>query len=366
MLKKIYIDGFRHFKNFTLTPRQQVTLLSGLNGTGKTTIIEVMSRLQLFLVNSLPVTSLCQQTDIPKWEIKDYGSISSTLGIDFDINEVNYSYEIEVRHNFKESICRVEKEILRIDSRSVFSSISGNADVTSDDNRTFSYPVDWTFTGLMVAERNSSKIREFLRLMRENIFPVSINPFAMSSTHQENEPILNLDGSNFSAWYDYLLGKQIAVVANAFNEISSFVPGFKQFIFDKEGKSKELVADIFINKSQAYRLTFENLSHGQKVLCLLHLLIRICPESSTILIDEFENFLSPVELQPLYDAAQDAFEEKNVQFVFVSHHQKTMNWFEDSAIILSFSGNPSFVRIDTFSSDSGISIGEHLMAKLDI
>lgn len=366
MLKKIYIDSFRHFKNFTLDPHQQTTLLSGLNGTGKTTIIEIISRLQLFLVNALPVTSLCQPKDIPKWEVRDYGSSSSTLGFDIEVNGAIFSYEIEIKHNFKESICRVEKEILKIDNRSIFSGISGNAEVATDDNRQLNYPVDWNFTGLTLAERNSSKIRKFRELVRENIFPVSINPFAMSSTHQEHESVLNLDGSNFSAWYDYLGDNQLPVIANTFNEIKSFVPGFKQFVFDKSGKSRELVADIFISKTQAYRLPFEDLSHGQKILCLLHLLIRICPENATILIDEFENFLSPIELQPLYDAAQDAFEEKNVQFIFVSHHQKTMNWFQDSAMILSFSGNPSFVRIEKFShDDSCISVVECLAAKLE-
>lgn len=366
MLKKIYIDGFRHFKNFSFEPYEQNTLLSGLNGTGKTTIVEVQNRLQLFLTNSLPVTALCGMDDIPIWDIKEYGSSSTTLGIAIDVGDANYSYELEVRHNFKESICRVEKETLIINGSSVFSSAGGNAEVTTDDDRHFSYPVDWNFTGLMVAKRSGSKIRDFLGIIQENLFSVSINPFAISSEHQESESILKLDGTNFSAWYDYLRDKQLAVIASTFSEIGSFVPGFKQFTFDQEGKSKELIADILISKSQAYRLPFKSLSHGQKILCLLHLLIRVCPTNSTIFIDEFENFLSPIELQPLYDVAQSAFEEKNTQFIFVSHHQKTMNWFQDSAFILSFSGSPAFVRIEKFISDSGITIAEHLMANQEV
>jgi predicted ATPase len=366
MLTNIHIDGFRHFKNFDLKPHQQTTLLSGLNGTGKTTIIEVVNRIQLFLVNSLPVTSLCNPADIPKWEFKEYASFSSTLGIDLEVDGKNYSYEVEVKHNFKDSICRVDREILKIGNKSIFSSSGGNADVMTDDNRKFSYPVNWAFTGLIVAERNNSKIREFIKTIKDSIFSISINPFVISSSHQEHEQILNLDGSNFSAWYDYILDKQISVIASTFSEISSFIPGFKQFIFNKEGKSKEILADIFINKTQPYRLPFENLSHGQKALCLLHLLIRVCPENSTILIDEFENFLSPVELQPLYDAAQDAVEERNIQFIFVSHHHKTMNWFQDSAIILSFSGNPPFIRVENFPTKDGISISEHLITESGI
>jgi predicted ATPase len=366
MLNKIYIDGFRHFKNFTLEPYQQTTLLSGLNGTGKTTIIEAISRLQLFLVNSLPVTDLCQQNDIPKWEDKGIGVFSTTLGFTIDINKITYIYEVEIRHNLRDSIRRVQKESLKIDNSSAFLSNEGNATMITDDGKTMNYPVDWTFTGLVVAQRNSSKIRQFLTIIRNNIFAASINPFAISSTHQEQESILKIDGSNFSAWFDYLLDKQFLAIANTLQEINSFIPGFRQFRFDQNGKNKELYVDISINPVQNYRLTFDSLSHGQKILCLLHLLIKICPESSTILIDEFENFLAPVELQPLYDAAQDAFEENGIQFIFVSHHHRTMNWFQDSAVILSFSGTPAFVRVEDFSTNDGLSIDEHLMAQLDV
>lgn len=362
MLKKIYIDGFRHFKNFSFEPYEQATLLSGLNGTGKTTIVELVARLQLFLVKGMPVSSLCTPHDIPRWEAVGYGNYSTTLGMEIVKHQISFEYEIEIKHNFRESFCRVAHEILKIDGEIIFSSKEGKATVKSDDNRTFEYPVDWSLTGLTLAARNNSKIHNFLNLIKKNIYTVSINPFSISSFHKEEESILHWDGSNFSAWYAHLLDGEISAVASAFSEIAAFVPGFKQLVFEKEGKSKELVADISLSDSQAYRLSFENLSHGQKVLCILHLLIRVCPENSTILIDEFENFLAPVELQPLYDAAQDAFEEKNTQFIFVSHHQKTLNWFHDSAFILKFSGSPAFVRMEKFPSEAGLSIGEYLMA----
>ena len=366
MLKKIYIDGFRHFKNFSFEPYDHATLLSGLNGTGKTSIVETVNKLQLFLVKGLPVTSLCPPCDIPIWAKKVYGDFSTTLGLDLEISDAKYSYELEVRHNFKNSTCRAQRETLKVNGQNVFSSSTGDAEVVTDDNRTFTYPVDWAFTGLMVAERNSSKIKEFLKSISDHIFSISINPFSMASGHQEPAPILDLDGSNFSAWYECLLGRQVATVVKTFAELSSFIPGFKQFVLSKEGKRSFLTADVLISNSQTYQLPFENLSHGQKILCLLHLLIRICPENSTILVDEFENFLAPVELQPLYDVAQDAFEEKNTRFIFVSHHQKTMNWFHDSAFILSFSGAPSFVRLEKFRLENGLDLIECLKSEQEI
>lgn len=372
MLKKIYIDGFRHFKNFSFEPQEKVSLLTGLNGTGKTAILELLYRLQKFLVSGWPVTSLCQAQDIPRWTINENDDHSVILALEIQKDSVLFDYEIEIRYHFRTSSCRVEREILKMDDKTIFSSTQGKAlvfhapDAAEPLNFGLSYPVDWSFTGLKLSARDNSKMAFFVNTVRQNLYAISINPFSIPSSHQEQEAILNMDGSNFSAWYASLLDGQITSVAGTFIEIAAFIPGFKQFVFEKEGKSKELVADIVIGPSQAYRLPFENLSHGQKVLCILHLLIRACPENSTILIDEFENFLSPVELQPLYDAAQDAFEEKNTQFIFVSHHQKTLNWFQDSAFVLKFSGSPAFVRIETFPAESDISIGEYLMTGLDV
>lgn len=365
MFEKIYIDGFRHFKNFSFEPYAQDTLLSGFNGTGKTTIVEIVNRLQLFLINNFPVTSLCQSSDIPRWDLKEYGNTTTTFELITVIDSCRFSYSIKIRHNLKESICRVQEETLYMDSASIFRSIEGNATVVTDDSKKLNYPVDWSFTGLTIAGRSNSKIRQFLQYVHKNIFAISLNPYAISSEHQEPETIIDLWGSNFSAWYDYLLNEQITLVASTFSEIKLFIPGFKQFAFDKEGKSKELVADIFISSDQEYRLPFKNLSHGQKILCILHLLIKIAPKDSIIMIDEFENFLSPTELQPLFDAAQDVVEEKNVQFIFVSHHPKTMNWFQNSAFILSFSGTPSFVRIKKFIPDENITIDEHLITTME-
>ena len=41
-LKKIYIDSFKGFKNFSMDINENITVLVGENGTGKTTILEII------------------------------------------------------------------------------------------------------------------------------------------------------------------------------------------------------------------------------------------------------------------------------------------------------------------------------------
>jgi AAA15 family ATPase/GTPase len=114
------------------------------------------------------------------------------------------------------------------------------------------------------------------------------------------------------------------------------------------------VADIFMPPNTRYRLPFNSLSHGQKILSILHLLVRVAPANSTIAIDELENFLAPSELQPLYNAFQDAYEERNIQFILISHHPRTLNWYTDSAIVLSFAGNPPTLQARNFIEENEV------------
>ncbi len=56
------------------------------------------------------------------------------------------------------------------------------------------------------------------------------------------------------------------------------------------------------------------------------------------------------------------YEEKNVQCILVSHHQLTMNWFRNNAIIFKYSDDNSFICLDYFSEENinKISIEEYL------
>jgi ABC-type transporter Mla maintaining outer membrane lipid asymmetry ATPase subunit MlaF len=75
------------------------------------------------------------------------------------------------------------------------------------------------------------------------------------------------------------------------------------------------------------------------------------PEGSTLVIDEFENHLSPAELQPLYDLVQAQQDSCDFQIIIVSHHQKTLNWYHDNALIFSLNGTPAHIKTDEFKPD---------------
>ena len=359
MLKRIYIDGFRHFKNFTLNFKAPHTLLCGLNGTGKTTVVEIISRLQVFILGISSINSLYCGDNIPRWEETSFGEFVATLNFMVTIEEDSFEYELSIKYNVKETICRVEQETLRLNAIILYTSKHGDALVRTNDLKDIEYPIDCNISGLQLASRQNNYIKQFLIYVQKNIFALSINPFTDFSESKENKDFLALDCNNFSAWYEELLNNNIASVVRSFDYIKPFIKGFKQFSHPLASFSnKTLFVDL--QNKDTYQLLFNELSHGQKILCILYLVFHTCPENSVICIDEFENFLSPVELQPLYNLIQDIYEEKNVQCILVSHHQKTLNWFQDSAFILSYSSDSTFIRLKDFSEEKNISIGDYL------
>jgi len=56
MLKRIFADNFRALVNFEFRPGPRMSLLLGGNGTGKTTVFDVLGSLRDLLVLGRPVS----------------------------------------------------------------------------------------------------------------------------------------------------------------------------------------------------------------------------------------------------------------------------------------------------------------------
>jgi predicted ATPase len=55
MLKRLYVDNYKCLVNFTL-PLQELTLLLGTNGAGKTSVLDVMFALRQLLSGTAKIT----------------------------------------------------------------------------------------------------------------------------------------------------------------------------------------------------------------------------------------------------------------------------------------------------------------------
>lgn len=359
MISEIYIDGFRLFSGFRLNLKDGATLLCGLNGTGKSSVVEMVHRLKMFIGFGETVDRLCPQDDIPVWEKQPQGAFTTRLGLKLEIMGKIFSYEVEILHNLRDKLSRVEKEILSVKDEIIYKSEQGKVKIFRSDERQGEFPVAWNTSGLHLLDLVNKNASLFIKYIRENIFTVCPNPARMDSFNSGREKTPDYDGQNFSAWYAWIESNHLRQAVEAMEDIARIFPGFKQFAFVEHGASRELVGKIG-DMEHEYPISFGQFSQGQKVLALFYMLVRTCPPNSTIMIDEMENHVSIVELQPLYDLANTASEERNIQFVFVSHNPKTINWYQTEAILLSASGFPATISIEQYNPNPDMTIEDRL------
>jgi predicted ATPase len=357
MLKDIYIDNYRRFLN-TKISFGETALIAGKNGSGKTTLVSLLNKIKRFIINTDStghLDELITIADLPRWQKSDRGQAETHVILTFSMGEDDtlYTYELKIQHNFLELKCHISFEKLSIVSDVLykydFTKDRDTSYVTTDDGRKFSYGVDWKHSGLLVASRVSSKIRKFINAINNEFHVFILAPD--SPVQNKDNTQLDISGNNFSQWYSKMLKSDIEVAHNVLNSYNNFLPNFgRAFISDKG----EFTISEKAEGKQHFEIAFSELSIGQQKLSIYYALFKMLPDASILVFDEFENHLSPAELQPLYDLVQKEQDERDLQIILVSHHHKTLNWYHDSAFVFSLSGFPAHSKIDKFDSDNSI------------
>jgi AAA15 family ATPase/GTPase len=369
MLKEIYIDNYRRFLNTKINFGKTV-LIAGKNGTGKTSFVALLEKIKRFIVNTDStghIAELVSVNDVPRWQKADRGTAETHFMLTFKINEAIYVYELKIQYNLTESKCRILCEKLSIAGAVAYDFMleknENEAVVITDDHRQFSYGVDWSHSGLGIASRVNSNIRQFIAEINTHLCVFILAPDALDApdykTNRADTTELLSSGGNFSHWYATMLTRNIEVAADVLASYKDFIKNIdRAFINDKTG---EFTISEKSEGKQKFEIGFSELSTGQQKLCIYYALFKMLPDGATLVFDEFENHLSPAELQPLYDIAQHEQDERDLQIILVSHHHKTLNWYHDAALVFSLSGMPAHSKTDAFNPDSvGATLEQYL------
>src|SRR4030067_3806848 len=94
MLTRIYIDNFRCLVNFELR-LDRLNLLLGDNGTGKTTVFDVLRRIQQFVTASAKVSSVFPAQDLTRWQ----SGRRQRFALNLQIEQVCYTYSLAVEND---------------------------------------------------------------------------------------------------------------------------------------------------------------------------------------------------------------------------------------------------------------------------
>ena len=357
MIRKLEIHNYKLFRNFALELDGGVNLLCGPNGSGKTSVIEIVYALTRFLAipdhsdtiacsveDAFPFRTFC------RWctEENGWGEMSVKLEIESDEQPL-YIYDLTVRYNFLEKISRVQHESLRLGEALLLRFQEGRIEMFTDDEKKLAFRSDWKRSGLVVGSSNNSRIRRFGKQVA-SLYAFHLVPALMKQDVEKPMETLDLYGENLAAWRFLRATQQLMRQARVVEQSKYFIPGLVDIRYIKKGDWHALAVKVEFN-GRENDIEFNELSDGQKTLLALYSILANIPNGSTVLIDEPENFLALSELQPWLEAMNDAWEERDIQFIIISHNPRTLNWHNKNAMILSLEGTPPKVVVERRTDD---------------
>lgn len=327
MLKKMYIHNYKCFVNFEIEFSNLVLLL-GTNGSGKTSIFDVLFYIRRLVVDNAKIYDVFSTEDLTVW----MDSPEQVFELHVEGNGGSYIYKLHVMHQIELGRLRIEKETLSFNDKPLFSFEQGDIQLYNDSfGQGPIFTFDWFLSGLsMVAPRNDNTKLMWFKNWIKMVFILNLYPKSISSVSEEKSSWLNRNGTNFVSWYRYISHVQQDRIFDLFTYLRESIPGFDSIKFDEAGK--QMILKIgFKNtekKSKTFFFDLSQLSDGQRVLLILHmLLISLKDMGHTLFLDEPENYVALAEIQPWLMELSDACGTSIPQVVIISHHPELIDYF---------------------------------------
>jgi len=366
MLKRLYVDNFRCLVDFELN-FDSINLFLGDNGAGKSTIFDVLGKLQLLITSGDAVEDIFKQSDLTRWQSNE----KQTFELEILGNNGIYKYQLELiteigTNHFENDISSEklwfnEDPLLDVDMEKL--------KIYSDDGR-ISYSSRYNFSQSIIRFLKSDDNQKII-WFRERVSRLAllkISPNAIVSESLDTSQFLDKKMENFVSWYRYIFADNQNKLAQLTESLQEILDGFVSFKLEKIGQKAVILKLIFkIEESnQNIEYTFEELSDGQKILVVLYsLFYGLESQDYTLCIDEPENFLALPEIQPWLFQLYDLCSEGKLQALLISHHPQLIDYLLSSPIGYWFERQAhSSVKVKPINSElqkcneSGLSMSE--------
>ena len=323
MLKELYIDNYKCLVNFTFSP-QNINLLLGENGTGKSTLFEVLRKLKQFITEGKDI-SIFSHESLTRWQ----KSPSQNFELSIAIQNRIYRYKLSIEHNKAKSLSRIQSEQLFVDEQLLFDFKLGVIRLFRDD---FSagpeYPFDWSQPGLAtISTRNDNQLLSAFKKYMQSLLVIKPDPMTIGTESRHEEKQLSYHCDNFASWYRHLLQEQQDDVFDLTLKLRDIFPGFHSFGIPKDGELRVLTIGIKSENGETIFYRLDELSDGQRMIILLYALLYLNSKNHVCLcIDEPENFLALPEIQPWLIRLYDLCEDRRIQAFLISHNPEIINY----------------------------------------
>ena len=359
MLKRFYADNFRCLINFELK-LDEANVFLGANGTGKTSVLTVLRKLQHLIVRGGRIDDVFPTRDLTLGQSRK----EQRFELETSVDEHTFAYGLTVDHDPSRKRMRIIEETLEHDGRPIFEFGNGSAQFYDDDyEKGPKYPFDWNLSGVgALNERpDNKKLTQFKKDIGNYVIAGTCPPLIRPETREEEEflePLME----NFVGWYRHYSQENMGAVGTLFDSLRESLPNFEAMRLRESGENSRALKAVFRSPSmKTVEYGLDQLSDGQRALIALYSLIVLTDDRRvSLFIDEPDNYLALREIQPWLAHATDRCGDSLEQIVIVSHHPITIDQMAGAHGLWFFRDGDGPVRVsnEPRAASGGLSISE--------
>ena len=366
MITRISIDNYKLFVNFEMKP-SNISLIMGRNGTGKSTLFEVLTCLQYFVSGRSPV-SIFSDSTLTWWQ----NSLVQSFELDITGNGGIYTYKLQVEHQTRGEKQRLLAEEVYFDSKLIYKSDLADVQLFRDDfTEGPSFSKDWSQSGLpFLGNRGDNTRVTWLKEWFQNLLVVKLVPPIMKGSCDESEDELDSLGRNFVGWYRSHVANDMKITVQLYDMLKESIVGFEGISIIKMGdvyrflvkKSSEIDNQIPRFKES----DFTDLSDGERSLIALHaILLKLQEKDTVVCLDEPDNYIALQEIQPWILNLKEIADNSLSQALIISHHPESMNLLAEMNGFVFNRHNEAYAKVMRFEGADGL-LPSDMMALGDV
>lgn len=331
MLQRLYIDNYKCLVNFEL-PLQELSLLLGRNGVGKTSVLDVVFALRRLLSGAVRVTApdAFPTRTLTRWQNRELQTFEAEVRLGTD----TFSYRLEVEHHRATRQGRIRRENLTSNGQPLFECEMGKVQLYRDDHSQGpTYAVDWSESALArVASGDDNQRLTCFRDFVNRVVVCGLYPASFITESSGEDALLQRDARNFADWYRHVLLERPDVIPGFTKALVEVIEGFRSIRLERVGQETRALMVAFDEGGQAYELRFDEISDGQRALIAIYGLIHLAQgQGYTFFLDEPDNYVALPEIQPWLMKLADACGDSLPQAVVCSHHPELIDYLGTGA-----------------------------------
>lgn len=332
MISRLRIENYKCFSKFECQ-FGAFQLLVGDNGSGKTSVFDVVESLRDIVTRGQSITDAFPTHTLTAWSTLDV----QTFEMEVEGNGGRYQYHLCVDQDRLKSKSWINNEHLYFyepnceEETPLFVFNGVDAMLYKDDGSDGpSFPFDSARSPLStIPERPDNKRLTWFRRRMERVFVFSPDSPRMTANCDSEIATPDRQLHQFASWLRHLnqeRGNFLSLLSKRLAD--GVLEGLENLRLERVSEAvRELKLDFDYSGSKPFALSFNSLSDGQRHLVALYTILAAAIEpDSTVCLDEPDNFVALREIQPWLSQLSDAVEDRKSQCLLVSHQSESLNY----------------------------------------